>query len=70
MGDATTTSNFFLEISEAQRFTVLEVIGKGSYGVVCSAIDNTTGARPAVQSPGPGREQSATAADTGVQAPK
>ncbi len=28
---------------EAGRYTIKEIIGKGSYGVVCSAIDNFTG---------------------------
>jgi serine/threonine protein kinase len=37
-------ASFFTEYGEAGRYTILEVIGKGSYGVVCSAIDNTTGA--------------------------
>lgn len=39
-GDAAT---FFTEYGESSRFTILEVIGRGSYGVVCSAIDTTTG---------------------------
>ena len=25
------------------RYTVLECVGKGSYGTVCSAVDNVTG---------------------------
>ena len=37
-------ATFFMEVSEANRYTIQEVIGKGSYGVVCSAIDNTNGA--------------------------
>ena len=37
-------AGFFMEVSEANRYTIQEVIGKGSYGVVCSAIDNTNGA--------------------------
>jgi hypothetical protein len=36
-------AEFFTEYGEANRYTILEVIGKGSYGVVCSAIDNVTG---------------------------
>ena len=40
-GDA---AAFFTEYGESSRYTILEVIGRGSYGVVCSAIDNTTGA--------------------------
>ena len=39
-------SRLLQEYGEANRYTILEVIGKGSYGVVCSAIDNTTGAAP------------------------
>ena len=30
-------NSFFTEYGEANRFTIHEVIGKGSYGVVCSA---------------------------------
>eukprot|EP00951_Prasinocladus_malaysianus_P010351 scaffold75915_cov55-Prasinocladus_malaysianus.AAC.1 len=35
--------DFFTEYGEANRYTIKEVIGKGSYGVVCSATDNLTG---------------------------
>lgn len=28
---------------EANRYSIKEIIGKGSYGVVCSAVDNYTG---------------------------
>lgn len=35
--------DFFTEYGEANRYTIKEVIGKGSYGVVCSATDNFTG---------------------------
>jgi serine/threonine protein kinase len=31
---------FFTSATEAKRYTVQEVIGKGSYGVVCAAVDN------------------------------
>jgi hypothetical protein len=41
---AASNAPFFTEHSEAHRYTILEVIGKGSYGVVASAIDNTNGA--------------------------
>ena len=41
--DTSTLATFFTEYGEAQRYSIKEVIGKGSYGVVCSAIDNTTG---------------------------
>jgi serine/threonine protein kinase len=34
---------FFTDYGEATRYTIREVIGKGSYGVVCSAVDNYTG---------------------------
>jgi serine/threonine protein kinase len=43
---AADAASFFTEYGEATRYTILEVIGKGSYGVVCSAIDNTNGAAP------------------------
>ena len=36
---------FFAEATEAQRYKLTEVIGKGSYGVVASAVDQFTGAR-------------------------
>ena len=32
-----TEKDFFTEYGEANRFTIHEVVGKGSYGVVCSA---------------------------------
>lgn len=35
---------FFAEATEAQRYKLSEVIGKGSYGVVASAVDQFTGA--------------------------
>jgi serine/threonine protein kinase len=31
---------FFTSATEAKRYSVQEVIGKGSYGVVCAAVDN------------------------------
>lgn len=40
---------FFTEYGEAQRYNIIEVIGKGSYGVVCSAIDSLTGERVAIK---------------------
>ena len=40
----TDAASFLTEYGESTRYTILEVIGKGSYGVVCSAVDNTTGA--------------------------
>ncbi|TKY44793.1 Mitogen-activated protein kinase 9 [Spatholobus suberectus] len=40
---------FFTEYGEASRFEILEVIGKGSYGVVCSAFDTHTGEKVAIK---------------------
>eukprot|EP00252_Welwitschia_mirabilis_P016149 TRINITY_DN3567_c0_g2_i2.p1 TRINITY_DN3567_c0_g2~~TRINITY_DN3567_c0_g2_i2.p1 ORF type:complete len:549 (-),score=124.28 TRINITY_DN3567_c0_g2_i2:297-1943(-) len=40
---------FFTEYGEANRFKIQEVIGKGSYGVVCSAIDTLTGEKVAIK---------------------
>ena len=42
-------SQFFTEYGEANRYTIKEVIGKGSYGVVCSATDNKTGEKVAIK---------------------
>ena len=43
----TNASEFFATLrdasSEANRYELEEVIGKGSYGVVCAAIDRKTG---------------------------
>ncbi|KAH7294015.1 hypothetical protein KP509_28G052800 [Ceratopteris richardii] len=41
--------DFFTEYGEASRYQVLEVIGKGSYGLVCSAIDSYTGEKVAIK---------------------
>ena len=41
--------SFFTEYGEANRFTIHEVIGKGSYGVVCSATDSKTGEKVAIK---------------------
>jgi serine/threonine protein kinase len=41
--------DFFNDYGEANRYTVKEVIGKGSYGVVCSATDNYTGEKVAIK---------------------
>jgi serine/threonine protein kinase len=43
------SSSFFHGCSEGKRFKVLEVIGKGSYGTVCAAIDNATGEKVAIK---------------------
>ncbi|OIW16318.1 hypothetical protein TanjilG_19034 [Lupinus angustifolius] len=40
---------FFSEYGDANRYKILEVIGKGSYGVVCSAIDTHTGEKVAIK---------------------
>ena len=44
-----TEKDFFTEYGEANRFTINEVVGKGSYGVVCSATDNKTGEKVAIK---------------------
>lgn len=41
--------DFFTECGEANRYQILEVIGKGSYGLVCSAIDTHTGEKVAIK---------------------
>lgn len=41
--------DFFTEYGEATRYILQEVIGKGSYGVVCSAIDTHTGEKVAIK---------------------
>lgn len=40
---------FFTEYGEATRYQIQEIIGKGSYGVVVSAIDTHTGDRVAIK---------------------
>lgn len=40
---------FFTDYGEANRYKILEVIGKGSYGVVCAAIDTHTGEKVAIK---------------------
>lgn len=40
---------FFTEYGESNRYKILEIIGKGSYGVVCSAIDTHTGEKVAIK---------------------
>ncbi|KAJ6687317.1 MITOGEN-ACTIVATED PROTEIN KINASE [Salix koriyanagi] len=42
-------SDFFTEYGEASQYQVQEVVGKGSYGVVGSAIDSHTGERVAIK---------------------
>lgn len=41
--------NFFSEYGDANRYKILEVVGKGSYGVVCSAIDTHTKEKVAIK---------------------
>nr|XP_023913897.1 mitogen-activated protein kinase 8-like [Quercus suber] len=40
---------FFTEYGEASQYEIQEVVGKGSYGVVASAIDTHTGERVAIK---------------------
>lgn len=40
---------FFSDYGDANRYKIQEVIGKGSYGVVCSAIDTHTGDKVAIK---------------------
>ncbi|GAB4828771.1 Mitogen-activated protein kinase 9 [Ancistrocladus abbreviatus] len=40
---------FFTEYGEASRYEIEEVIGKGSYGVVASALDTCSGERVAIK---------------------
>ncbi|KAK2439625.1 MAP kinase [Trifolium repens] len=42
-------TEFFTEYGEASQYQVQEIIGKGSYGVVCSAIDIHTGEKVAIK---------------------
>ncbi|XP_035541916.1 mitogen-activated protein kinase 9-like isoform X1 [Juglans regia] len=42
-------TEFFTEYGEASRYQIQEVVGKGSYGVVGSAIDTHTGERVAIK---------------------
>ncbi|XP_004491343.1 mitogen-activated protein kinase 20 isoform X3 [Cicer arietinum] len=41
--------DFFSEYGDANRYKIQEVIGKGSYGVVCSAVDTLTGEKVAIK---------------------
>eukprot|EP00246_Nothoceros_aenigmaticus_P012175 TRINITY_DN3643_c0_g2_i4.p1 TRINITY_DN3643_c0_g2~~TRINITY_DN3643_c0_g2_i4.p1 ORF type:complete len:545 (-),score=70.00 TRINITY_DN3643_c0_g2_i4:120-1754(-) len=42
-------TEFFTEYGEAHRYKIQEVVGKGSYGVVCSAIDIRSGEKVAIK---------------------
>nr|CAN81544.1 hypothetical protein VITISV_015489 [Vitis vinifera] len=41
--------DFFSEYGDANRYKIQEVVGKGSYGVVCSAVDTLTGEKVAIK---------------------
>eukprot|EP00239_Pterosperma_sp_CCMP1384_P004229 CAMPEP_0197856538 /NCGR_PEP_ID=MMETSP1438-20131217/28748_1 /TAXON_ID=1461541 /ORGANISM="Pterosperma sp., Strain CCMP1384" /LENGTH=583 /DNA_ID=CAMNT_0043472023 /DNA_START=235 /DNA_END=1986 /DNA_ORIENTATION=+ len=41
--------DFFTEYGEANRYIIHEIIGKGSYGVVCAATDTQTGEKVAIK---------------------
>ncbi|XP_058091760.1 mitogen-activated protein kinase 9-like [Magnolia sinica] len=45
----TLENEFFTEYGEASQYQIQEVVGKGSYGVVGSAIDNHNGERVAIK---------------------
>lgn len=49
MHQNSTEMDFFSEYGDANRYKIQEVIGKGSYGVVCSAIDTHTGEKVAIK---------------------
>nr|XP_043618854.1 mitogen-activated protein kinase 19-like [Erigeron canadensis] len=40
---------FFTEYGESNRYKIIEIIGKGSYGVVCAAVDTQTGEKVAIK---------------------
>ena len=44
-----TETEFFAQCGDASRFKIQEVVGKGSYGVVCSALDTVTGEKVAIK---------------------
>ncbi|XP_024025902.1 mitogen-activated protein kinase 15 [Morus notabilis] len=46
---STAEVDFFTEYGEGIRYRIEEVIGKGSYGVVCSAYDTHTGEKVAIK---------------------
>ncbi|KAJ4917914.1 Mitogen-activated protein kinase 18 [Raphanus sativus] len=41
--------DFFTEYGDSNRYRILEVIGRGSYGVVCAAVDTHTGEKVAIK---------------------
>ncbi|KAG8086438.1 hypothetical protein GUJ93_ZPchr0010g8284 [Zizania palustris] len=44
-----TEMDLFSECGDSNRYKIQEIIGKGSYGVVCSAIDQHTGNKVAIK---------------------
>lgn len=42
-------AEFFAEYGEVNRWSITEIIGKGSYGVVCSARDAKSGEKVAIK---------------------
>nr|GLL44678.1 mitogen-activated protein kinase 19 isoform X3 [Ipomoea trifida] len=40
---------FFTKYGDANRYKILEIIEKGSYGVVCAALDTHTGEKVAIK---------------------
>ncbi|KAJ9700202.1 hypothetical protein PVL29_005833 [Vitis rotundifolia] len=49
LGRASVEVDFFTEYGEGSRYRIEEVIGKGSYGVVCSAYDTHCGEKVAIK---------------------
>lgn len=45
----TDPGDFFTEYGESNRYVIKEIIGKGSYGVVCSALDKLSGEKVAIK---------------------
>ncbi|XP_028052853.1 mitogen-activated protein kinase 19-like isoform X3 [Camellia sinensis] len=41
--------DFFTEYGDANRYKILKIIGKGTYGVVCAAIDTHTGEKVSIK---------------------
>jgi serine/threonine protein kinase len=46
---STAEAGFFTDFGETNRYKIIEIIGKGSYGVVCSAVDSHTGEKVAIK---------------------
>ncbi|EPS73375.1 hypothetical protein M569_01377, partial [Genlisea aurea] len=42
-------AEFFTDYGDANRYKIVEIVGKGSYGVVCAAIDTHTGGKVAIK---------------------